>query len=1088
MTPQNSLYPTVKFLYIELRELKGTLPMPEKKKRVSKSQPSLPNVPPPQLGEIKKSEPKSAKSRPSVKGQDLFIVDNSDENWKALRYLHDWCDIAKAMDIATGYFEIGSLLALDGQWQKLESIRILMGDEVSKRTHDAFHKAVNDLERKLDTSIENEKEKNDFLTGVPAIVEALRSGKISCRVYKERKFHAKAYITHAKMDVVGSVALIGSSNFTYPGLTDNIELNVRIRNDVEELQKWYENYWDEAIEVTPDILKVIERHTRDFSPFEVYMKSLYEFFKGHEMTASEWENSHSAIYKILDHYQKEGYYDLIEKANTFNGALLCDSVGLGKTFIGLMLIERLLYDRKRVALIVPKAARASVWEAKLNKYLPGLVDSRFGNNFVIYNHTDILRESQDFPKRMQEVAEKADVVIIDEAHHFRNQASGSYRKLFEMMEGKQMFLLTATPINNSSLDLQHLIELFTHRKQDHFKNIGVHNLTGHFRTLEKAIFRAVGDSSVDISIAEADHILERDELFRSVVVQRSRAYARRSQEQYGGAKVVFPHREDPKVAPYSLKKTYGRLLDELKKAFNKKKPLLNLPIYYPLLYAHDQMLLFNKSGKDYDFDLGRQMQVVGLIRTQLLKRFESSAFAFRATCEGLLQKLLAWVEIHSETAADKRRLERWKGQNDNILTLINRHKQENNEVEDIEDDASIPVELLEKVEKLSRKEYRVDEILDETFLDMDQLVDFLKQLEDFSADHDDKIQKLISLLETDELMSKHKVLIFSEYKDTARYVHRTLKNKGFKNIDQVDGSNLDRANTITAFAPYYNDSSSADLAEKGIEETRILITTDVLSEGLNLQDATLMVNYDLHWNPVRLMQRIGRVDRRLDPTVEAELLRDHPELKPQRGKINFWNFLPPNELDDVLHLYERVANKTLRISKIFGIEGQKLLTPEDDYQALKEFGKAYEGQTSPIEEMRLAYQGILNQNPALEQELEAMPLRVFSGREHPSANVKAVFFCYRIPGPDVDGNWSMETGETKWYFYDLEKQSIEGEPERINQIIKSTPEIPRHTEMTKESLVEIRKKIEQHIKDDCLKKLQAPIGEKPVLKAWMELN
>jgi superfamily II DNA or RNA helicase len=1018
------------------------------------------------------------------RGADLFIIDNSDEQWKALRYLRDWCEISSAIDIATGYFEIGALLGLDGHWQKLEKIRILMGDEVSKRTHDAFAQAVGKLKSVLDASIEQAKETNDFLEGTPAIVEALQSGKISCRVYRERKFHAKAYITYPRMDVIGATALVGSSNFTYPGLTDNVELNVRIRNDVEELQAWYETYWEQAEEVTPEILKVIQRHTREFSPFEAYVKALYELFQGREMSASEWEKSQSVMYKILDHYQKEGYYDLLEKANTFGGALLCDSVGLGKTFIGLMLIERLLHDRKRVALFVPKAARGPVWEAKLNKYLPGVVDSRFGNNFVIYNHTDILRGGE-YPQRMAEVAEKADVVIIDEAHHFRNQAARSYRKLFEMLEGKQLYLLTATPINNSSLDLQHLIELFSRRKQDHFRNIGIHSLPGHFRALEKALQRAAGDGSVDISAAEAEQVLKRDELYRSVVVQRSRAYARKSQEQYGGAKVVFPQREPPQVAPYSLQETYGNLLAELKRAFNKKNPLLSLAVYYPLNYPA-QMTLEGKQGVEFEFEKGRQEQVVGLIRTQLLKRFESSAYAFRATCEGLLFKLLAWAEVHSETAAEKRRLARWKAQHETLLAEINRHRSEGEE--ELEDDSSLPVELLENVEKLSRQEFRVEEILDETFLDLDQLVVFLHQMSGFSPEKDDKIQRLISLLERDELMSRHKVLIFSEYKDTARYVYKTLKDKGFQNIAQVDsGRHADRGETIAAFSPYYNDSSSGELAARGIEETRILISTDVLSEGLNLQDATLMVNYDLHWNPVRLMQRIGRVDRRLDPDVEAKMLRDHPEWKELRGKIRFWNFLPPNELDDLLHLYERVAHKTLRISKIFGIEGRQLLKPDDDYEALKEFGKAYEGQTSPIEMMRLRLQEILKENPRMEDELRAMPLRVFSGRESERA-AKAVFLCYAVPGADAEGIWSLEAGATRWYLYDLEKGTIEEEPETIHPLIESKPETPRRLALPKETLTEIRKKTEEHIKNSLLRRLQAPAGQKPVLKVWMELN
>lgn len=160
-------------------------------------------------------------------GNDLFIVDNSDHDWKVLNYLKEWADISSRFDIATGYFEIGALLALDGQWQKLSNIRILMGDEVTRRTHRALLDGIARVKLLLEDSLEREKLKNDFLTGVPAIVQALASGQIRCRVYTRKKFHAKAYITHSKLTVVGSSALVGSSNFTYPGLTGNVELTLR---------------------------------------------------------------------------------------------------------------------------------------------------------------------------------------------------------------------------------------------------------------------------------------------------------------------------------------------------------------------------------------------------------------------------------------------------------------------------------------------------------------------------------------------------------------------------------------------------------------------------------------------------------------------------------------------------------------------------------------------------------------------------------------------------------------------------------------------------------------------------------------------
>ena len=167
-------------------------------------------------------------NRISTTGSELFIVDNSDADWKVARYLHDWCQISKAIDCATGNFEIGALLALHNEWQKVDQFRILMGSEVIPRTKHAFLQAFDQTKQRLDQSIEIEKEKNEFLEGVPEVVEGLRSGKIECRAYRKEKFHAKAYITHARMDVVGSAALVGSSNFSFLGLTENIELNVQI--------------------------------------------------------------------------------------------------------------------------------------------------------------------------------------------------------------------------------------------------------------------------------------------------------------------------------------------------------------------------------------------------------------------------------------------------------------------------------------------------------------------------------------------------------------------------------------------------------------------------------------------------------------------------------------------------------------------------------------------------------------------------------------------------------------------------------------------------------------------------------------------
>lgn len=283
---------------------------------------------------------------------------------------------------------------------------------------------------------------------------------------------------------------------------------------------------------------------------------------------------------------------------------------------------------------------------------------------------------------------------------------------------------------------------------------------------------------------------------------------------------------------------------------------------------------------------------------------------------------------------------------------------------------------------------------------------------------------------------------------------------------------------------------------QGEEEIRVLISTDILSEGLNLQDATRLINYDLHWNPVRLMQRIGRVDRRMNPEVEEKLLKDHPDQTPLRGKIIYWNFLPPDELDDLLRLYSRVAHKTLRISKTFGIEGKKLLTPEDDFEALKDFNHEFEGTTSPLEEMHLEYQQLLKDYPELAERLAMLPGKVFSGKEHLGKIGIGVFFCYALPGPttsterETEGSetWTEETGVTHWYYYHTETDKITDDPAEIIRLIRSTPDTPRHRTLPEATLSEIRAKMEKHIKNTYLKKMQAPVGIKPKLKAWMELS
>ncbi len=1043
-----------------------------------------------------------------ARGRDLFIVDNSVSGWTGLRYLEEWCGIAKAFDIATGFFEIGALLVLDQKWQPLEKIRILMGAETTHRTRKALLEAVQSRAVEiLDGSIESDKQANPFLHGVPAILEALRSKQIECRVYDRDKFHAKAYITHAKLEVVGAQALVGSSNFTAPGLTKNIELNIQVQSarEVAQLQEWFEEHWENARDVTDSIIETVSRHTQLYMPFDVYAKALQEFFSGHELTATEWDESRSKMFPNLDRYQQEAYWALMKIARQHGGAFLCDGVGLGKTFVGLMLIERLvLHEGKRVVLFAPKAAKEGVWWPHLREWLPhigGVGGNADFSNLAVFSHTDLNRKG-DFPERFQRITELADAVIIDEAHHFRNpgregddsqdREPSRYYRLYDLLDNvvrpKTLFMLTATPINNRLSDIRHMTELFTRRDESYFaRTLGVNNLRGHFNNMEKALRQNVGHDVHDVAevMAEAQDILAGDSIFTSLVVQRSRAYARESQIRETGQAAVFPVRRSPQVAEYSIRKTYGHLLDMFEKAFLRKNPLFTLPMYYPLAW-------YKGTDKSIDpFEQNRQRQVVGLIRTNFLKRFESSVAAFELSCDRLLKKLLAFLEVHSETEPEKKRLERWKTQNADILGYAV-HRQFafwGDDGTESEDEDIVPQEMLDAVERLDPDEFDVPEMMSETFLDLDQIVQFIAEAKKFEPKHDDKLKKLIRLLKS-KALADQKVLIFTEFADTARYLRGQIEQAGIKGVAQVDSATKgNRADVIQRFSPYYNGMSSDALTEQGRTEIRVLISTDVLSEGLNLQDASRMINYDIHWNPVRLMQRIGRVDRRMNPEVEQRLVADHPEVATSRGKVSFWNFLPPDELNAILTLYSKVTQKTLLISKTLGIEGKKLLTPEDDYEALKEFNHTYEGTRTAVEEMHLEYQALLQADPGLEPRLKHLPGATFSGRKRLAKGARGVFFCYALPALDKEaGEFTEEAGTARWYLYDLDRDTIMEEPGEIVASVRSKPNTPRKCTTEEQTLVDVRTRIEKHIKNTYLKRIDAPVGVKPSLKCWMELN
>jgi superfamily II DNA or RNA helicase len=1008
------------------------------------------------------------------------IIDNQTDN-TLLESLKRLLPDSTAIDITTGVFEIGSLLALDGFWNHLDKMRIIMGDETTRRTR----KELVEVIRKIsDESIEREKERDDSLTGLTAIRQALEQRIIDARIYRRAKFHAKSYLMKAKSSSPVDFGVIGSSNFTEPGLTRNVELNLFTTDQLQldALRKWFEVYWKEAEDVREEIIEVINPHLKQYLPFEVYVKALYEYFLGKEMPATSWEEQESVIYPILDDLQKNGYRQALWIAEQWDGALICDGVGFGKTYIGLMLIERFLHERKRILLLIPKSTRESVWKNRIRKYLPDYFGEAFsGDQIEILNHTDLHREI--LQQKIESIQKRADVVIVDEGHHFRTKAAQRSKKLYDLLEydskKKKIFFLTATPVNNSLFDLLHLMEYFTRDDRAYFRKLGINDTRSYFVRKEKAVEAKMGIKSEtdpedslfpDLNISEIDKVLRDDTLFRALVIQRSRDYARRYFEQSGNGQFYFPDREQPKVAKYTLAKVYRELFPKIKESFNRENPFLELTLYN------------TESKRKGDIDTkieNREKQVLMLIRSTLLKRMESSYKAFEASCEDMLRNMARFLRYH-----DERQWNGWKHKNETFWSIVEQHWIERftdqDEYNDVEEDDILP----EPKQKLDENELFIDEIIQSVSRDMDSLVEFLSFIHSRISDkNDDKLHELIKLLNSDKELRSNKVIIFTQYRDTARYLYRNLKNSIEGPIEQLDStSTKNRDEIIKRFSPYYNcnDNEVAGYLSKPI---RVLISTDILSEGLNLQDAHLLINYDLHWNPVRLMQRIGRVDRRLDPSIEKKFGRD-------KCIVRYWNFLPPDELDSLLNLYSRVTGKLIRISKTLGIEGKQVLTPEDDYEALRDFNATYNGIMTFEEKMNLVLKEILKKHPALEKDIPLLPKRLFSGKRAASFQPSGVFAAYRLPSRIVKDEQNIQKtvpGECKWYFHRFKDNVILEDTEAIHGIIQSEETTPRIVEKASDTLRKSLKKIERDYVQKELMKMQALAGEKATLMCWMEV-
>ncbi len=886
------------------------------------------------------------------------------------------------LDVVTAFFNLRGLEALKPETESLDRLRLLIGKE-QEQTLVVGDRLLAELEDALargETITPEIRRWSDFLA----------RDAVEVRCYTTAFVHGKTYIVHG-VPTLGTLGIVGSSNFTGAGLTTNLELNAVLKqaSAVAELQAWFDALWAEAQDYKPELLELLERFTRTYSPYEIYIKVIYEGQRDQlDQELREQAEKPSPI--ALADFQHDGYLAAREILESYGGVLVADTVGLGKTFLALRLLDDYAYRERQTALVVcPAAVADTVWRPRLH---------HFGIPHEIVSMERVSR--QDFPA--EEYAHRFRIVVVDESHNFRNPETNRWPNLFKLITqgdpDKKVILLTATPVNNTVFDLYHQLRLISRDDRRLLVGAGIPDLWEYFRRAEQN--------------REALY-----EVLEALAVRRSRSFIRQNypEARIDGREIRFPERELHTVC-YSLKDTYG---PDLYRRIAQTIEGLSLAPYQVDLYRRElqearqrrvrQLSFFETSDETEDtvvrrlqealgwsreqahgfaMTVGRQTALAHIMRVLYLKRLESSLEALRTSLCRQHKFLRYFLQaLERGYLLDARAYRRWlqmEGSSD-------------------EGDESPGLEgYLASLPSLDAERYDVERIRQDVQADLDSLGEILKALEPQRPDN--KLEALKALLLSPELEGR-KVVLFSYFKDTARYLYRNLESdRGFlevlgrKRLSIVDSGvdPGDRQTRIRCFAPQANE---VEISPE--EQIDILISTDVLSEGQNLQDASIIINYDLHWNPVRMVQRVGRLDRIGSP----------------HGVIHVYNFIPEEELEELLGLLERLYTKLDAINRTVGLDASVLgETPNPmDFNILRRVSQEDRSVLQELEaESELTLGEFLKQDLLRflkelgEERLKRIPLGVGTARRSSGDIPSGFFAAFRNP----------VTNRYHWLFYD----------------------------------------------------------------------
>jgi len=874
---------------------------------------------------------------------------------------------------ASGYFKVRAFL------DKIPKIRILVGinvDQLIKKYHDkGQHYIENPDETKADFIEEikkNIQEANyDEVTekGILQFIDDLVSGKIELRAHPKKKIHAKVYIFRpaAFNEYAPCEVITGSSNLTDAGLganpESNYEFNVSLRefDDVKFATEEFERLWDESVPILQAEAERIKNQTYlrdDFTPFELYIKMLIEYF-GKRVDYDPYNIDLLLPPKYIRlKYQSDAANQGYAIMMKHNGFILADVVGLGKTIIACMIIKKFIYENgthTKVLVVVPPAIEDS-WRRTVKDFE---LDNHFTFITIGSLHKILDRNNYSYPN-----PEEIDLIAVDESHKFRNDYTEMYLALQEICKmprsraaengdsRKKVILISATPLNNRPQDIENQLYLFQDRRNSTLENI--RNLQEYFKPINEQYKKLAYEKKLNIKKLKALFQKLRDDVVEPLVIRRTRTDIESNKEYLEDLElqgIKFPKVGDPIALYYELNDKLSKLF------FDTVSLITNLDEegneidglgYYR--YRAIEFLVKEEDRKIYGKVESISGRLSAIMKTLLVKRLESSFYAFTQSLlrfQKAIDNMLAMFEDNRVFIApdlDINKLLEEGLSYDEIEAKINEKGGNNKEYKNDAFDKKFIALLKQDKEKVDDLIERWSKVKKDP-----KLIEFVKQIQEEFFKPDQNISG--------------KLVIFSESKETTEELTAKLSKITKKKILTVSAENRRQVeNTI-------RDNFDANLeVEKWQNDYDIIITTEVLAEGINLHRSNVIVNYDVPWNSTRLMQRIGRVNR----------------IGSRADKIYVYNYYPSAHGDAQIHLVNNALRKLQAFHTAFG-EDNKVFSILEEKGEGALFGNKIQKEESEILKYLNELRDFRKKHPKIFNDISKIPNKARCGRKLPDS-------------------------------------------------------------------------------------------------------